>query len=247
MARNLQLNETVYVPRVRLGMGLNAHSAFYTGKIGEVQDRSVRLTLPGGNLTDWVSAAHVHRNIGVCVFRIGDFATEPGLLDPLTKSIHHYLRMLLPDDTLRVHYLRSLEELETYWSEEHSTFSHVVLVGHGRQDGIKFGLSGWVDPERLGQAFSPANAESKGFISLCCETGYAGFGQLFSQTQCCDSIVAPFHGLHGAIASQFCQTILAFLLLQGETFRVAYRHARGAVPGGSIFRLWRSGSLVSAA
>lgn len=243
MARNLQINELVFAPRARLGMSLDAASAFYDGKVAEIEDRSVRLALPGGKVTDWIAAAHVHRNIGVCLFRIGDFDTEPGLLDPLAKSVHHFLRMLLPDSMLRVHYVRSRDELEHYWSKEHALYSHVILVGHGRRDGVKFGLTGWLDAQALAGSFSPQGCSPKNFVCLCCETGYADFSQTLSLEYVCSSVIAPFHDVHGAIASQFCQSLLTYHLLEGETISVAYRHARSGVPGGSIFRLWQNGCL----
>src|SRR5262249_54774627 len=87
-----------------------------------------------------------------------------------------------------------------------------------------------------------ANQIRKNFVSLCCKTGYAAFAQTFSgRSDVCNLITAPFHSVHGAIASQYCQTLFAYHLLEGETFRVAFRHARDSIPGGTVFRLWQHG------
>jgi hypothetical protein len=56
--------------------------------------------------------------------------------------------------------------------------------------------------------------------------------------------VAPFHSVHGAIASQFCQSFFAFHLLVGETARVSFKHAEAAIPGATRFRLWEKGEVT---
>lgn len=56
-------------------------------------------------------------------------------------------------------------------------------------------------------------------------------------------MIAPFQDVHGAVASQFCQSYFAYHLLEGETIVVAYRHARKAIAGGAIFRHWQANGL----
>jgi hypothetical protein len=243
VARSLAEGETVYVPRARLGLSVDAVSAFYRGTIVEKNDRSVRLGLPGAATSRWVPSSAIYRNIGVCVYRIGDFETETALLDPLTKSVHQYLRLLLPDDSLVVRYLRSRKELERFWSTENGAYSHVVLIAHGRRDGIRFGLGGWTSGADLAHFFGTAECAPKNFISLCCDTGHSDFARGFSLAPVCASLLAPEDRIHGAIASQYCQTFLAFHLLHGETIRIAHRHARSSVPGGAIFNQWHGGAL----
>lgn len=224
-------------------MAADAASAFLRGSVAQVQDRSITVTLPGGNTSRWVATSAVHRNIGVLVFRIGDFATETALLDPLAKSVQHYLRLLLPDDMARTLYVRSTDELQSFWQANHGAYSHVALIGHGRHDAIKFGIGGWVNAPALAGIFTVAEADAKNYISLCCTTGYRDFAGAFSSDPVCASLLAPFHDVHGAVASQYLQTFLAYHLLHGETVRVAHRHARDSVPGGVSFRLWQDGNL----
>lgn len=243
MARNLTVGETVYVPRSKLGMALDGASAFWRGSVAQVQDRSITVTLPGGNTSARVATSAVHRNVGVLVFRIGDFDTEAGLLDPLAKSVQHFLRLLLPDDMTRTCYVRSTDEIQSIWQANHGAYSHVALIGHGRHDAIKFGIGGWIDAPSLAQIFAVAASDAKNYISLCCNSGYRDFAGAFSTDPICASLLAPFHDVHGAVASQYLQTFLAYHLLHGETVRVAHRHARDSVPGGVSFRLWQNGKL----
>lgn len=201
MARNLTVGETVYVPRNKLGMAADAPSAFWCGSVAQVQDRSITVTLPGGNTSGWVATSAVHRNIGVLVFRIGDLSTEGALLDPLAKSVQHYLRLLLPDDMARTCYVRSTDELQSIWQANHGAYSHVALIGHGRQDAIRFGIGGWIDAPSLAAIFTVGGGDAKNYISLCCNTGYRDFAGPFSSDGVCASLLAPFHNVHGAVAS----------------------------------------------
>src|SRR5689334_19398851 len=87
MAQNLQIGDQVFISRNRLGLDPNSPSAFYKTTVREVVDRSVKVDLPGGELSEIIGTSAVHRNIGVLIFRIGDYQTELSLLDPLAKSV----------------------------------------------------------------------------------------------------------------------------------------------------------------
>jgi hypothetical protein len=93
--------------------------------------------------------------------------------------------------------------------------------------------------------FKYRGAKPKSFISLCCKTGYADFGKTFSGFSVCKSFAAPFNSVHGATASQFCQTMLTWSLLEGRTTTVAFKKARESVPGAVSFRLWKNGVLTA--
>jgi hypothetical protein len=87
VAKNLQIGETVFVPRARLDLDENKPSAFLKTEVMEVVNRSVRVKLEDGLWSDPVATSAVHRDIGVLIFRIGDFSTETSLLDPLRQSV----------------------------------------------------------------------------------------------------------------------------------------------------------------
>lgn len=246
MASNLTLNETIYVPCKRVG-GLDDHpAAIYQSQVVELENRSVKVSLPGGRISDWVATAQVHRHIGICILTIGDFETETGLIDPLSKSVLQFCRLLLPDDSVRFFKVRSVAEIATLWAPNEALYSHVILIGHGTYESIKFGVDGNLRPDSMAAIFSAATTE-KLYISLCCNTGYANFGKPFSRFSNCRGLIAPFHSVHGALASQFAQTLLTYTLLEGETIRVGFRHARESVAGTSSFRLWQYGELTAGA
>ncbi len=242
MARNLQVNEQVYVPRTRIGISADAPSAFYRTTVLTVSGRSVEVQLPNGQPQS-VAASAVRRNIGVLVLRIGDFDTEDSLLDPMAKSILQYCRLLLDDDMVRLREVRSVAELQRYWTQEHAVYTHVVILAHGREDAVHFGVDGWRTGAELGVDLSVNGVGPKTFVSLACKTGYAGFGKPLSNSSVAKMVIAPFHSVHGALASQFCQTLLAYNLLAGETIGVAFKHARAGVAGSPSFRLWQGGVL----
>jgi hypothetical protein len=131
MARNLTVDEEVYVPRARLGIDVNAPSALYKTHVREVVARSVRVDLPNG--AGWsrpIASSAVHRNVGVLVVRIGDFDTEFALLDPLAKSVLQYFRVLLAE-AVELCEVRSMVEFRQFWTAHHGAYSHVILIGHG--------------------------------------------------------------------------------------------------------------------
>lgn len=243
MARNLAVGESVYVPRARVGLSLDAPSAFYRTQVSAVNRRSIVVSLPQGQ-TATIASSAVRRNIGILILRIGDFDSEDSLLDPMAKSILQYCRLLLSDDMVRLREVRSLQEMKHYWTREHAAYTHVVLMAHGRPDAILFGVDEWVAGGALGSGLVEGGGVTpKTFVSLACRTGYAEFGKSFSTTTVCNAVIAPFHSVHGALAAQFCQTFLAYNLLEGETVGVAFKHARAGVAGHPSFRLWQSGKL----
>jgi hypothetical protein len=205
----------------------------------------VVLNLPGGAQSAPVGSSLVHRQAAVLVVRIGDFQTEQNLLDPLAKSLLQYLRLLLPDDAVRLLELRSLAEFDRAWPQNAPAFTHVVLIGHGSKDSVTFGVGGNVRSNDLAQHMAVEPVRQWSFLSLCCQTGYAEFAKRFSAEPCCREIIAPFNSVHGAVASQFAQSFFAFHFVEGETPSVAFRHARAGTPGAVGFRLWRKERLTS--
>ncbi|MDO4693010.1 MAG: hypothetical protein Q4A62_00055 [Eikenella sp.] len=183
---------------------------------------------------------------------IGDLKTELTLLDPLTKSVLQYCRLLVSDDYLKSYKIRSLEELKLIWEKEHNLFSHIIFIGHGSGDdneegGIIFPNKKIASPSDLASIFeikhiSSSNVAKKVFLSLCCKTAYKKVAKPFSQSKICEYFIAPLRSVHGAVASQYVQTFLAYNLLQGENVPIAFRHAC-ITPDGTVFRLWEKGRL----
>ena len=244
MAKDIHIGEMISVPRIRIGLDGNSQSAIYIGKVIEINNRSVKINLPRGGVSDFIPTSAIQKIIKIMIIRIGDFDTEYTLLDPLQKSILHYFRLLLSDEEIINHSVRSLTELSRIWIIEHKSISHVVFIGHGRKNGIKFG-DDWVSPVELSNILTVDEVSPKQFISLCCETGYADFGKIFSKFYVCESLICPFQSVHGSIASQFCQTYFAYHLLHGETSGVAFKHARNFTPGATSFRLWKNEVLLA--
>jgi hypothetical protein len=238
MAANLKVGDLVLVPSRRVGRGDYAWALLAT-KVVDVDKRSVVVDVPGVGRSPKIPTSKVHRELGVLIIVLGDFNSEIALLDPLAKSALQYCRLLLPDDRIRQVKIRSLEELRRFWAANEPAFTHIVLIGHGRKDAIACAVDEWMPPKTLCSALT--SQRPKIFISLCCESGNAAFAKEFSKQSVCSSLIAPLHAVHGAVASQFVQTMLAHAFLNGETTAVAFRHAREAVPDSSGFRLWRRG------
>jgi hypothetical protein len=114
-------------------------------------------------------------------------------------------------------------------------------VGHGDATSIKFGPTTQVDATSFIDLLSTDGGvvEAKQFISLCCKTGSKSFGGNVSGTPNVEAFIGPATALHGANASQFCQSYLTYLFLHGYKSSTAYEYARATNPGASDFTFWR--------
>ncbi len=219
--------------------------------------RSVRVVLKPEEDPDsgWVAASLVHPKIGINIVRIGDLSSEIALLDPLAKSLDHFMRLLVGHDYFNLTYVRTQLELEQFWAKRRGATTHLVLIAHGKSDAIRLvgsdanaGFEQWFSGEEFSTLLDSHGADpGVHLLSLCCLTGYAAFAGTVSSVAAIRTCAAPLRDVHGAVASQFCQTLFAEHLLHGTTWPIAFRHARASTPGTSTFRLWQDGGLVQGA
>jgi len=106
---------------------------------------------------------------------------------------------------------------------------------------IQFGYGGARTASNFAQRVFTEDTAKKTIISLSCETGRSTFAKEFSEIPTCGHLIAPFHSVHGAVASQFFQTYMCWHLLYGKSTMIAFKKAAETVPGKDIFRLWRNG------
>lgn len=243
MANKFKVNDIVYVPCSAF-LELNEYdTALYRTTVLSTTKNSISVKLPDGSASPNIGVSRVHRDVGILLIEIGDFISESATLDPLAKSVLQFCRLLVPDDQLRTIKVRGRTELRKFWEVNQGAFSHVILVGHGDQDLLAFAVDGDVKTADVAATFKVRKAKPKLFVSLACKTGFKAFGGEFSKEAICRDFLEPFHSVHGAVASQFCQTFFASHFLDGKTVKVAFNHAREAVPGGVSFRLWHKGAL----
>jgi hypothetical protein len=244
MAKNLREGDTVLVPTSLLPNSNQYGTVLTRRRILEMQDRKARVDLKDGSASDLLPKSKLHKNLGILVLRIGDFDTEATLLDPLAKSILHFARLFLDDSFARLLQVRSVAELTAWLPPNVAAFSHLVVVGHCNGAALKLGVDGFVQPVGLASICGTPPQSKVTVISLACESGKDTFAQGFSQLPFCEALIAPFQTLHGAIASQYCQSFFARLLVQGQSTAVAHRNARDATPGSTSFELWKNGKMM---
>ena len=235
-----EIGDEVYVPRTRLGLDPNAPSPFYRTTIREREKRSVRVDLPGGQLSELVATKSISDSFGVLILRIGDFR-EHELLDPLAQSIFNYSSMLLPGDSVRLVQIRTIREFILIWREQHGTCKQLIIIGHGYEGGLMFGDKE-VSVRRFRRMLEEPDPSPKEVISLACNTGYTKMGRGVSQSPAVSHFVAPFQSVHGCVASVFASTFLHERLLAHHSARVAYKHAKKDLVGGAKFRLFENGA-----
>ncbi len=239
------VGNTVYVPRSRLGMDAGSASALLQTSVLETKPggRSIRVKLCDGTASDWISSKLAHRNVGILIVRVGDFQTEDSLLDPLADCLDQFFRIMLGQSWFRCVRLRTRQELQHVWAANHEAYSHVLLIGHGSRDGVLVGPDGLTGPAELAGLFKAAGCSSKVFLSLCCETGAASFARPFSESGVCLALIAPLRALHGAIASNLCQSYFTHHFLDGLGVKASFNRVKNGLPGGGGFRFWCRGKL----
>ncbi len=245
MPAKFNVGEHVLVPAARLAQPDQQPYALMPRTVLAQNERSVRVDDGAGGTVDIASRLVHPSSLGFLVLRVGDLNTERTLLDPLAKSVLQFLRLLIPDGDLRAVSLRTLAELDAHWTTYHAATSHVVLIGHGSGTSISVLGDGAITGENLAARLHGLGPDTppKTFVSLACLTGRAGFAKRFSESPICRDLIAPFHSVHGAAASQFCQSLLADHLLAGVEIPYAYTRAVRAVVGGGRFRRWRRGAM----
>lgn len=244
MASDFSVGDKVFVPSSRFPELADFPFAFYPTSVVEVENRSIRVNLPDQIVSKLIGAGLCHHNVAIMLIWVGDLNTESTLLDPLSKSILQFCRLLVEDSYLKFIKVRSVKELKHEWEKDQEAYSHVILLGHGSEKGIKFFYDDWVSAQSLRDTLYVRASSKKVFISLCCETGKNNFSTIFSKIPTCSHFIAPFHSLHGVIASQFTQTFLSHHLLDGKTVAVAMRHTIERVPGSQNFRYWEDGKMI---
>jgi hypothetical protein len=243
--KNVRSGDRVWVPQSRVKLSRDRPGSLVQCEVVSTVDRTATIRIV--NEADQNVAVSLLRYAqSILVVCIGDLCTERGLLDPLTKSALQFLRLLVPDDSVAVKRLRSVRELELIWASEGRLFSWLLLIGHGSPKALTFAVDGAVAADgvvAILEAKPPPIPVS--ILSLACRTGYRGFAGRLSESTSVSRVIAPYHSVHGAIASQFAQTFFANHLMQGCTARVAYRKSRDGTPDGTRFRMWEKGGMRS--
>lgn len=241
------VEESVHIPSSKLGTADEYPFSMTLATVREISERSVKVDLRDGTLSDDIPLSVVRKKLGLLIIEIGDYKTEETLLAPLKKSILQFTRLLLSDDYIKSYTIRTAGELKHIWRTQHAVTSHLILVGHGDANSLLFGkdtavkANEFIDLLRTEQGVG----EAKQIISLCCKTGSKTFGGAVSGNPNIESFIGPASSVHGANASQFCQSYLTYLFLQGYKSSTAFEYARAASPGASDFVFWRKTQAFS--
>lgn len=241
MYKKFKLEDTCYVPTSLLPDGNSYPFSIHKTIIRGTKDKSVKVEIRGGNISDWITTSKVSKHIGILIINIGDFSTEETLLNPLAKSILQFSKLLLDDDCIALIRVRSIGELSAWWRLNQGLYSHVVIIGHGSPNSIFFGHGGSKTPDDFKECFYSEDLTKKAFICLCCETGRNSFARSFSIIPACAHFIAPYHSIHGSVASQFYQTLMCWHLLDGRSIKIAFNKAQRSIPSKNIFRSWTDG------
>jgi hypothetical protein len=238
-----KINDKVFVPVERVAAGTSCPFPVVTGIVDSIKGRSVTVNCPYGIGLQEIASSAVHSaSLSVCIIRVGDFQTEASLLDPITKSIRHFLRLLISDDQVSLNYVRSLEEFLDVFNRTSPSFTHYIIVGHGSSSGnLIFSLGEYCSAKKLADSMTTMTTNTHDFLWLCCHSGDAKFARPLSAAPFCRNHVGSYRALNGATASHFAQAFFIRHLLQGCSFRIAFKKALAGLPTTDHFRHWMAG------
>lgn len=233
------VGDTVFVPSIKLGVESPSYAVLQRD-IKANEGRSVRVDSQDGQ-TVKVASSVVLPRVGIMLLRIGDYASERETLDPLYNSLQQFFRLLVGPE-VSTFCIRTTDEFDELWRREHATKRFLVLVSHGRKDGLCFGNGHWKGGVDIGSILSNGGTEVS-VLSAACSLGYRAFSQPLSDCACTREVITPLSRVPAAVASQFLQTYFAERLLEGRTERSSFLVARDEAPGATRFRRWRNGRL----
>lgn len=246
MASGIAVGDRVYVNTSRIDVEVQAPGALYATNVLERKDKSVKVSLPGGQVSDWISTKYVHHQSGIAIIQFGDWVNEGANLDPLAKGILQNARILYGDDSsVRYFKIRSLEELKHLFFDRLLGFcDKIVVIAHGGNDGSLSMGSTEISVAKFGDAVEAANGfPPSGWQFLCaiCYSGQSSFGKVFSRFRNVNCTIGPMREIHSSEMAQFIQTYLNWHLLNGVTPKVAAKYALSAATGNATFRMWQRG------
>jgi hypothetical protein len=109
------VGDDIYVPSRLLPRPEGRDFALTRATVQEQKARSVRINIQDDDSNDIeIATKALHgSNLGITMLRIGDLSpSEHHALDPLAKSMLHYLRLLLEPDAVRLREVRASVELQ---------------------------------------------------------------------------------------------------------------------------------------
>lgn len=141
-----------------------------------------------------INASEVIANAGYLVLEIGS-VEEEYTVSTAANAVYESLRALFSacHDIVRYERIRTSVELSEYLKMYRCNYSHIILIGHGGQDGIKFlDKSGPIRGNELAGLFgADAHKNSIQIISLCCHSGCEENARSLSNAENVTEVLAP--------------------------------------------------------
>jgi hypothetical protein len=238
-----------------------------------------RKTVPGGAAYEYFidqeqntfPAPVVLDNPGFLVLQLGDREAEH-TVDRAAKAIHGSLESLFASCGVRVDFeiRRTPEELAAFMAYARDMYSHIVLIGHGDKDGLKFRSISIDTPNDESEAERRARlsivsaqrvvdllgcdlgCRDVEILSLCCHSGCDEMGAALSDAKNVSSVIAPAKEVSMQWAAHFVTDYFLRVFVNNE-------HVDDAVPAAVLacsdqstatptnyvpMRVWRDGQLI---
>lgn len=146
-------------------------------------------------------------NPGFLIVHLGHSVEREHTVEAAAKALHSTLTSLFAACDVRVtlERIRTSIEFSEFMKAYRAQYSHLILIGHGSTDGIKFldKPSPVKGSELAGMLGADSSANNLQILSLCCHSGCEAISKALSISPGVSEVIAPSEAFDMRWASHF--------------------------------------------
>ena len=185
-------------------------------------------------------------NPGFLIVHLGHSVEREHTVETAAKALHSTLTSLFAacDVPVTLERIRTSIEFSEFMKAYREHYSHLILIGHGSTDGIRFldKPSPVKGAELAGMLGADSSANSLQILSLCCHSGCEAISKALSLSPGVTEVIAPSEAFDMRWASHFITGYFLSRYVSNHSSERAVRdHCRASKMGVCI---WRGGEVL---
>jgi hypothetical protein len=185
-------------------------------------------------------------NPGFLIVHLGHSVEREHTVEIAAKALHSTLSSLFAacDVPVMLERIRTSIELSEFMKAYRQQYSHLILIGHGSTDGIRFlDKPAPVKGVELGGMLgADSSTNSLQILSLCCHSGCEAISKALSLTPGVSEVIAPSETFDMRWASHFITGyFLSRYISNNSSEQAVQEHCRASKMSVCI---WRSGKVL---
>lgn len=185
-------------------------------------------------------------NPGFLIVHLGHSIEREHTVETAAKALHSTLTSLFAacDVPVTLERIRTSLEFSEFMKAYRAQYSHLILIGHGSTDGIRFldKSSPIKGSELAGMLGADNSANSLQILSLCCHSGCEAISKPLSLSAGVSEVIAPSEAFDMRWASHFITGYFLSRYISNHTSEQAVQdHCRASKMS---VCLWRGGDVL---